>query len=262
LQFENNPTRRKGRPQLAIKAISFDFWHTLFTEQPGAFRLYQHRRRNLLAELFPQHGSRIETDLTRACSIEAERHQRIWKEEHRTLPAAERVSAILNHLDVAVSEPMLATIVARFEEGILEHPPVLIAGAREALSNLAGSYRLGIISDVGFSPGRVLKKVLADNDLLDLFDSLVFSDEAGRAKPHIQVFERTARSLSAQPEEMVHVGDLERTDIMGARQAGYRAIRFTGITPMEEGETTVADFVTDDLTDIPRLVRMFEGGRE
>jgi HAD superfamily hydrolase (TIGR01549 family) len=239
---------------LAIKAISFDFWHTLFTEQPGAFRLYQHRRRCLLAEMFPQHGPRLETDLALACSIEAKSHNRVWQEEHRTLPAAERVSTILSHLDVSVSEPMLATIVTRFEEGILEHPPVLIAGAREVLFSLARRYRLGIISDVGFSPGRVLKQVLADNNLLDVFDSLVFSDEAGRAKPHIEVFERTAQSLSAQPREIVHVGDLERTDIIGAKRAGFHAIRFVGITPLEEGETTIADFVTDDLTDIPGVV--------
>lgn len=247
---------------MRIKAISFDFWHTLFTEQPGAFRLYKHRRRSLLAEMFPQYGSRLESDLAQACSIEAESHHRVWQDEHRTLSAAERVSTILKCLDVAVSEPMLETIVTRFEEGILEHPPVLIAGAREALSGLAQRYRLGIISDVGFSPGRVLKRVLADNDLLDLFDSLVFSDEAGRAKPHIEVFQRTARSLSADPEAMVHVGDLERTDIIGARRAGYRAIRFTGITPMEEGETTIADFVTDDLTEIPRLVGALDGESE
>ncbi len=244
---------------MAIKAISFDFWHTLFTEQPGAFRLYQNRRRTLLAGLFSQHGVPLGIDLARACSIEAESHQRIWQEEHSTLSATERVSAILNHLDIAVSEAVLATIVARFEEGILEHPPVLVPGARETLRTLAKRYRLGIISDVGFSPGRVLKRVLADNDLLDAFDSLVFSDEAGRAKPHIEVFARTARSLSAEPGAMVHVGDLERTDIIGAKQAGYLAIRYTGITPMEEGETTIADFVTDDLTDIPRLVEMLDG---
>ena len=241
---------------MAIKAISFDFWHTIFTEEPGAFVVYKHRRRSLLAEMFPQHSSRLEEDLTRACSIEAQAHERIWEQEHRTLPVTERVSTILNHLEFTVSEPMLAAIVTRFEEGILEHPPVLIDGARETLRRLSERYRLGIISDVGFSPGRVLKRVLADNNLLDVFDSLVFSDEAGRAKPHIEVFQRTARSLSAKPEEMVHIGDLERTDIIGAKTAGYHAIRFTGITPIREEETTVADFVTDDLTEIPRLIEM------
>src|SRR5262245_20443461 len=109
--------------------------------------------------MFPEHVSKLDGDLARACSLEAEAHQRIWQQEHRTLPALERVNAILGHLDVAAPEAVLSTIVTRFEEGILEHPPVLIPGAREALTELAGRYRLGIISDVGFSPGRVLKQV-------------------------------------------------------------------------------------------------------
>jgi len=241
---------------LAIKAISFDFWHTLFTEQPEMTRLYQKRKHNVLAEMLPDHCGLLDTDFSRACSIEAKLHEQIWESEHRTLPVAERVTTILNHLELSVTEPMLATIVTRFEENILDHPPIIIDGAREALHQLAGRYRLGIISDVGFSPGRVLKRVLADNDLLDVFDSLVFSDEAGRAKPHKDLFHLTARSLSAGPGEMVHVGDLERTDIIGAKQAGYRAIRFTGITRMNEDEETAADFVTDRLTEIPGLVQM------
>ena len=104
----------------------------------------------------------------------------------------------------------------------------------------------------------MLRQVLTNHGLLDMFDSLIFSDEAGRAKPHLEVFKRAARLLSAEPAAIVHVGDLERTDIVGAKQAGYRAIRFTGVTLMEEDETTIADFVTDDLTDVPRLVAMLE----
>jgi putative hydrolase of the HAD superfamily len=98
--------------------------------------------------------------------------------------------------------------------------------------------------------------VLADHDLLDLFDSLVFSDEAGRSKPHIEVFDITARSLDATPDEIVHIGDLEYTDIVGAKQAGFHAIRFTGVTKMTDDETTIADFVTDDLRGVVRLVEM------
>jgi putative hydrolase of the HAD superfamily len=243
---------------LAIKAISFDFWHTLFTEQPGLFTLYQKRRWSLLADAVLTQRPVPHSELERACRIEAECHHRIWHEEHRTLDATERVTTILNHLDVALPDVALAGLVVGFEEGILEHPPVITKGAREVLSDLAKHYRLGIISDVGFSPGRVLKRVLATNGLLEVFDSLIFSDEAGRAKPHKEVFQATARSLGVSPKEIVHVGDLERTDIIGAKQAGFRAIRFTGVTPMEENETTVADFVTDDLTAIPRLVEMLD----
>lgn len=241
---------------MEIKAVSFDFWHTLFTEQPGAFLLYKQRRRNLLSEAVVSCRNVAHAELEQACHLEAESHNSIWREEHRTLAASERVIRILAHLDVALPDAALAGLVEKVEEGILEHPPVLVAGAREALEVLSRRYRLGIISDVGFSPGRMLKRVLADHDLLDLFDSLVFSDEAGRSKPHGDVFEFAARALKAKPEEIVHIGDLEHTDIIGAKRAGYLAIRFTGVTPMEETETTIADFVTDDLRDVARLIEM------
>jgi FMN hydrolase / 5-amino-6-(5-phospho-D-ribitylamino)uracil phosphatase len=239
---------------MEIKAVSFDFWHTLFTERPGAFLLYQHRRRSLLEEAVLTCRNVDHAELEQACRLESESHNSVWREQHRTLAAAERVARILAHLEVSLPEAALACLVASFEKGILEHPPMLVDGAREALETLSRSYRLGIISDVGFSPGRVLKRVLADHDLLDIFDSLVFSDEAGRSKPHTKVFERTARALSAEPEEIVHIGDLEHTDIVGAKRAGYHAIRFTGVTPMEEYETTIADYVTDDLRDVARLI--------
>lgn len=247
---------------MPIKAISFDFWHTLFTEQPGAFLLYQDNRRTLLAKALLSYRSFADSELEQACVVEAESHYLIWKEQHRTALASERVAQILTQLQVSLPDESLSQLVVSFEELLLERPPILIDGAGDVLKQLSKRYRLGIISDVGFSPGRVLKQVLGAHNLLHLFDSLVFSDEAGRAKPHLQVFDLAARSLSADPGEMVHIGDLERTDIIGAKQAGYRAIRFTGITPMEEGEKTIADLVTDDLTDIPRLVEILDGGLE
>ena len=241
---------------MKIKAISFDYWHTLFAEQEGGYRLYQETRRQLLRAALDEEGGIAFPDeqLRDAALAEAKRHDRIWREEHRTLPVRERIEAILAHLDGRLSEAALTRIVSAYEEGILERPPVLIAGVREAIARLAGTYRLGIISDVGFSPGRILKRVLQDEGLLDAFDSLVFSDEAGCSKPHERVFRHTARALGARPEEIVHVGDLEHTDVVGAKNANYYAIRFTGVTPMGDGETTRADFVTADFSQIPNLI--------
>ena len=244
---------------MAIKAISFDFWNTLFTEQPGGFALYKQTRRRLLREATREAGEFTDEQLDRACSLEAELHYQVWREEHRTIPTTERVGRILTHIEVCLPDDVLALLVSAYEEGVLERPPVLIAGVREAIGELAGNYRLGIISDVGFSPGRVLKEVLRREGLLEAFDSLVFSDEAGRSKPHRKVFERTALMLAADPREIVHVGDLEYTDVVGAKAAGYHAIRFTGATPINEDETTTADRVTADFTEVPRLVRELAG---
>jgi putative hydrolase of the HAD superfamily len=239
---------------LAIRAISFDFWNTLFTELPGGFEFYHDNRMRLLAEALRSCGDYADEQLREACLVESDSHDEIWRNEHRTLPTAERVGRILTNLEARLPDETMAKMVNAYEENILECPPILIEGARETLERLARKYRLGIISDVGFSPGRVLRQLLRENDLLDFFDSLVFSDEAGRSKPHAEVFALTARNLGADPTEMAHIGDLEFTDIVGAKQAGYRAIRFTRITPMLDGEKTVADHVTDDLSDVPRLI--------
>jgi HAD superfamily hydrolase (TIGR01549 family) len=245
---------QEGRGSVAIRAVSFDFWNTLFTEQPGGYALYKQSRLRLLQDALRACGDYSDAQLEAACHVEAKSHDQIWRGEHRTLTTAERLGRILAHLEACLPEDALAEVVRAFEEGILERPPVLIAGVRPALERLADRYRLGIISDVGFSPGRILKQVLADNDLLDAFDSLVFSDEAGCSKPHRRVFEKTAAQLAAAPREIVHIGDLEFTDIVGAKQAGYRAIRFAGVTPMREDEMTAADFVITDYAALPRLL--------
>ena len=239
---------------MGIRAVSFDFWNTLFTEQPGGFAEYKENRRRLLREALCGRGEFTDSEVDRACSLEAQSHHRIWIDQHCTLITARRVEAILGHLGATLPSGIEAGVVTQFEEGLLQRPPVLIAGAAETVRSLAKRYRLGIISDVGFSPGRVLRKVLEGAGVLDLFDSLVFSDEVGRSKPHVELFERTARALQTLPEEIVHIGDLEHTDIVGAKGAGYFAIRFTGATPMEDDESTIADRITSDLRELPHLI--------
>ncbi|MEW6212050.1 MAG: HAD family hydrolase [Acidobacteriota bacterium] len=242
---------------MAIKAISIDFWNTLFTEPAGGFEFYKERRRLLLRGAVSE--ALTDEQIENAFKRESGLHHSIWIEEHRTLAASERVRRVLAYLDVALPQDAMTHLTHSFEEGILERPPVLIEGVREAVEHLASRYRLGIISDVGYSPGRVLRRVLKDAGLLDHFDSMIFSDEAGRSKPHREVFERTSDALGAAPAEMVHIGDLEHTDIVGAKRAGYRAIRFTGATPMPEGEETQADHVTEDFAQVPRIIEMMDG---
>lgn len=245
---------------MAIKAISLDFWNTLFTEAPGGFKLYQKNRSLLLLETIRTYGDFTEELLEEAFIEEARSHNLIWRNAHRTLATAERVSRILTHLKVALPLDVTATIVTSFEEGILEYPPVLIDGVRETVRLLSSRYRIGLISDVGYSPGRILRRVLSDAGILEAFDSLVFSDEAGKSKPHPEVFERTRLALGAKPGEIVHIGDLEHTDIIGGKNAGYVTVRFTGATPMAEGEETQADIVTDDFREVPGLIEAFENG--
>jgi FMN phosphatase YigB (HAD superfamily) len=240
---------------LGVRGISFDFWNTLFTEAPDGFGFYASRRHAALLGAAAEFGSVSEQDVERACEAEYKIHHSVWINEHRTLSAYERVSNCMTHLGVRIPKERLSELTRLCEEGILERPPIPIEGARETIEQLSRTHRLGIISDVGFSPGRVLRKVLADSGMINAFESLVFSDEAGHSKPHPEVFGITARRLEAAPEQMAHIGDLEHTDIVGAKRAGYQAIRFVGITPMTDEESTIADAVTSDLRRLPDLIR-------
>jgi putative hydrolase of the HAD superfamily len=210
----------------------------------------------LVADCLRKHGDFTDEAIDRACNVEARMHHRIWRDEHRTLGAAERLDSILVQFGVTVAEDERCEMARCFEEGLFERPPIPVAGARDIISHFAGRYRLGVISDVGFSPGRVLREMLRRHRLLDAFDSLLFSDEVGRSKPHVELFTRTARTLEASTSDMAHVGDIEFTDIIGAKQAGCYAIRFTGVTPMAEGETTAADRVITKLDELANMIEV------
>ena len=55
----------------------------------------------------------------------------------------------------------------------------------------------------------------------------------------------TLATLNAKPAEAVHIGDIFRTDIVGAKNAGMKAIRFAGFNT-GDGKDTLSDAVVDD----------------
>jgi HAD superfamily hydrolase (TIGR01549 family) len=114
--------------------------------------------------------------------------------------------------------------VKRFQEAVFDSPPALKEGVIEALEFLATDYNLGIISDTGITPGRLIRLVLEDHDIIDYFDAILFSDEIGVCKPHLDIFTSAQRALESRPNSSLHIGDLIQTDIIGAKNAGWKAV--------------------------------------
>ena len=50
--------------------------------------------------------------------------------------------------------------------------------------------------------------------------------EPGVAKPDPIAFERALAQVGAEPGDAVHIGDIERTDVQGARAVGMRAVLY------------------------------------
>jgi len=203
-----------------MRAVTFDFWNTLFSEGR-----YAELRVNYLWSVMNGLGvKRTRNEINEAYESTHDYAHRVWaEEEYRHVPASERVDHMLRELRVAVPKGVREGIIRYFEETILERPPRLEEGVPETLSRLHGAFKLGIICDTGMTPGRVMRIILGDAGILGFFDSTVFSDEVGFNKPHRLIFERALGELGVKPHETIHVGDLLQTDIAGAKKIGMKA---------------------------------------
>ena len=102
----------------------------------------------------------------------------------------------------------------------------LIEDATEVLNYLQGKYHLHIITN-GFKEVQHIK--LDACNLKPHFKQIIISEEHGFNKPDLQIF-RLAQELSgAEQHECVMIGDNYEADIMGALNAGWKAIYLSAL---------------------------------
>jgi FMN phosphatase YigB (HAD superfamily) len=63
--------------------------------------------------------------------------------------------------------------------------------------------------------------------LLEYLEVTAFSDEVGVPKPHPRMFVTALEGLGVAASGAVHVGDLRRSDVAGARAHGMASVRIT-----------------------------------
>jgi HAD superfamily hydrolase (TIGR01509 family) len=96
------------------------------------------------------------------------------------------------------------------------------AGTRDVLKRLAGSYRLGVISN---ADGKIAD-ALASAGIADCFESITDSGIVGTEKPHPVIFAAAVNSLGVKPESSLYIGDVYSVDYVGATTFGMRAVLF------------------------------------
>lgn len=213
-----------------LKAISLDFWDTIYL---GAYHAGRARiRQTAVGALLAAVGRGIDERELLALYREArDTAERWWLDEQRGYTADERIRWMLGRL--GVERPAgcehVARTVAAVDEALVELPPPLLEGAAEAVRALAERWPLAIISDTGFASGRAQDLVLARDGLLEHFSVRIYSCDIGHAKPRREPFLAAAERLGVRPAEMLHIGDIERTDVRGAVGAGMRAVRLDAL---------------------------------
>lgn len=218
-----------------LKALTCDFWNTLVRERGSETtgRVVVERLTRLLRTYSQERPQSAVEEATAACRDLVMAGQ---VQEGREMPPEEQVPWILERLGV---EPVPALLQAAYQAYItaaLEEMPEAVPGVASVLPELKKRLQLAVICNTGRTPGSTARVILQRLGLAAYFTHLTFSNEAGVAKPHPALFQRTLAALGLRPEEAAHIGDDPRTDVKGARDVGMRALWFnpTGRTARVE----------------------------
>ncbi len=242
---------------MPLKALTIDLWNTLIrdTDEQDRAALRMDALQAALADM----GHAV----TRAQVASA--HARCGK-LHAQLQATGRdcsatahVQLFLDALGPDFAQAAAFTSVQReqlteiYGDAALLVRPVALAGALEMLAELrAMGLRLALISNTGRTPGRVLRRIMADLRLDAPFDTLIFSDEGELAKPNPAIFAIALAALGVTTSEALHLGDDLVLDWQGAHAAGLPA----GILRAEGPPDLVApDFWVTRLAEVATQVR-------
>ncbi len=223
---------------LMIKAVSFDFYNTLVRFWPPLEEIQQAACHEL--------GLTVqEDDITRGYAVA----DVLFNRENEDRPLSKRTdeerleffgryeqliletAGIPVSMDLAIRVWKMAMSVPKDFVPFHDSVPAL-----ELLR--ASGYQVGIITNLRRDLGELCQRV----GLASYLDFAVGSEEVGIEKPHPPIFMAAAEKVGAAPNEILHVGDQVRSDVMGAEGVGMKAVLIdrTGHTPESEGCLTIS----------------------
>jgi putative hydrolase of the HAD superfamily len=209
-----SPTRRTvARP----RAVTFDCWGTLIALHDQAE--VTARRARVVAT-----AAGVGQDLAAAAfGVAWRRHDELWRQGIAS-GAPEMARWTLEELGAPAEGA--ADLAVELELTTRPGDCMVLPGAQETLARLEGrGVRRALICDTGVSSGRMVRELLEHLGLLARLEVQIFSNEVGVPKPDPSLFQRALRELGTGAEHAVHVGDLRRTDIAGARGVGMGSVR-------------------------------------
>ncbi len=237
-----------------LRAVTFDFWGTLY-ENAYAYD----ERLSLLGDVLERHGQSRPVDQLKAAYSHARSvWEDVWRRETRSISIERWLDELLGYLGVSLPHDARHRLGEAIENAYLRtDEPRSVPGVKEALGEVSERYRLGVISDTGLTPGRVLRRLMERDGLLTYFQVVTFSDELGTAKPKAEPFLHTLDLLGVVPGQAAHVGDLPETDLRGAQRVGMNAVLFLGVSHREDGRE-LADAVFEEYEELSELLERLE----
>ncbi len=216
------------RPQTALRAIYFDLDRTLLDRDTSVISFASAQ-----FEAFRARLDGVAHDAFVNAFVRLDARGSVWKDL-----VYQRLTVELGIRSVSWEE-----LFADFDARIAEHY-VPFPGMHETLGELAGHYRLGLISN-----GRTefQNRTIAKLDIASYLSVILISEAEGVRKPDREIFHRALLRLEITPAEAAYVGDHPLTDMQAAMEIGMWAIWKRNADFAE----VACDHVIDDLRELP-----------
>jgi len=95
----------------------------------------------------------------------------------------------------------------------------------ELTRSLHGRYQTAMLSNIS---RKFVNQLFTQEELDELFDTVVLSGELGIAKPTAEIYELTAMRLGVQPEECIMIDD-SQINIDGACRVGMQGLYYENL---------------------------------
>jgi len=167
-----------------IALVTLDFWQTLFADTRDSLRQAHVLRLESVRHALADAGRLYATpELAAADARAGDLFTTVWR-EHRDMAADEQLRRFLGVLDPRLPQVLddaaFGRLARAYQEPSLTHRPEITPAAADVVHALrARGLTLGMISNTGRTPGRVLRHLLDDAGLLSCFDVLAFSERWG-----------------------------------------------------------------------------------
>ena len=222
---------KKDHLKQCIKAVSFDLWETLLLQGDGWGERRASARCRNLAETLETLGVKVSVEkVNSALKKTISSLLKVW-DTNRDVTHLDQIRLIVKHLfedSAAVTDEWVSSLSSAYVSGFFEAPPYLNPDAYKILQWLKSQKMLvGLICNTGLTPGFGLQRFLEDQGVAEYFDVMIFSDEVGVRKPDPRIFHLAAEKFKVKPCDVAHVGDNLKSDVWGAKNAGFKAVYFS-----------------------------------
>jgi len=225
-----------------LRVISLDVWNTLILSNPEFKRV---RAEYIQRSFNPKKLSivdiekiirKFDKNMDKICSISGIGFN---TDQFYTLSLTEVFG-------VPPTFDQLSVIKAQIEKLFLVTPPTVMSkGAVQFTKEAVGKgYKLVIACNTGFVSGNMVREILTTLGY-PLMDAAVFSDQIGYYKPHPLFFhtikDKASRICSGRikPSNILHIGDTQETDIVGAQLAGFQSYKIPVKDPDKDWEKLI-----------------------